>query len=75
MGGGLGGLLSTAASAIGGGGGGALGLAGLLTQSGLDAGQIGSFVSMFLGFAKQHVGGDLINRLLDQVPEIKKLAR
>lgn len=72
-GGGLGGLLGSAASAIGGGGGSALGLVRLLTQSGLDMGQIGAFVPMFVNFARQQLGEGLINRLLDQVPDLKNL--
>ena len=67
----LGGVMGAAATALGGSGGAALNLAGLLKGAGLQSGQIGSFVSLFLGFLKKNVGGDLVSRLLSKVPELQ----
>ncbi|MHB8763988.1 MAG: hypothetical protein ACYDA8_06585, partial [Deferrisomatales bacterium] len=70
-GGGLSGLVAKAASLFGGGGGQALGLAGMLGQTGLDVGKIAPFVGLFVGFLKKKLDSGLVGRLLTQVPERK----
>lgn len=70
----LGGITSQLGSALGGGAGTALSVAGVLGGSGLDSGIFGKFVSLFLTFAKQKAGQELIGRLLGKIPELAKLA-
>ncbi len=72
-GGGLGGLMGAASGLLGGKAGAALGVMGLFEKSGLDAGQAGSLVSMFFDFATKNAGGDLVNRILEQIPDLKGL--
>lgn len=69
----LGGLLGKISSLFGGQAGGALGLLTQLQQSGLSADQVGPLASMFVGFAKEKVGGDVVDNLLGKVPELKNL--
>jgi hypothetical protein len=69
----LGGVLKNAVGMTGGSLGSALGAAESLAGSGLEKNQIGSFVSMFMDFAKQNAGGDLLSRILGKVPELKQL--
>ncbi len=40
------------------------GIAGLLSQLNLDAGQLGSLASLFVDFAKENLSEDLVNRLM-----------
>ena len=56
-----------------GGGGGALGALGALTKTGLSVDQIGSLASLFSGFLKDKIGGDLLKRLLGNVPGLSSL--
>ena len=72
--GGLGGFVSQAGAALGGSLGSSMDLAGGLTQSGLSMGKIGPFVAMFVSYIKEKAGGDLVGRILGQVPDLKKLA-
>jgi len=62
-GGALGGKLGTAA-----------GLVAALTGSGLDVSKVGAFASQFLSFAKDNVSPDLLQRILDAVPDLKGAA-
>ena len=71
-GGGLGGMLGGAASALGGKLGAATGLMGILKGSGLGLDDAGGFVSMFTDYCRQQAGGDLVNRIVGQLPELKK---
>jgi len=71
--GGLGGIVGKAASAIGGKLGSGLELAGMFKQTGIDSGQIGTFVGMFLDFVKSKAGASLVQKLLGKVPELAKL--
>lgn len=70
----LGGLMQSASSMMGGGLGSAMGLMGLVKQSGMDIGQAGSFGTMFLEFVKDKAGEDLLGRILNKIPELKNLA-
>jgi len=70
----LGGLMEKAGSALGGNLGATLGVAGMLKQTGLDAGKAGPFVALLVNFLKQKAGADLVGRLLAKIPEIAKLA-
>ena len=69
----LGGIASQLGSAIGGSAGSALSVAGVLQGSGLDSGMIGKFVPLFINFAKQKAGQELVGRLLSKIPELAKL--
>lgn len=69
----LGGLASTVGSALGGETGGMAGALAALQNSGLKSDQLGSFVTAFVEFAQEKAGGDLVNRLLDKIPEVKSL--
>ncbi len=72
--GGLSGLLSKITSAFGGSGSSALGLAGMLGQSGLSSEKIAPFVSQLLGFLKTNAGENLVSKLLSSIPDLKKFA-
>lgn len=76
-GGGSGGLMgmimSKVGSLFGGQAAGALGLLSQLQQSGLSADQAGPLASQFVNFAKENVGGDVVNNLVGSVPELKQL--
>ena len=69
----LGGVAKLAGDVVGGKLGAAAGIVGSLTQGGLDVGQVGGFVTQFLGFAKENVSGDLLERILSQVPDLKNV--
>ncbi|MFN3197709.1 MAG: DUF2780 domain-containing protein [Bradymonadia bacterium] len=67
-GGGLGGLMGAATSVLGGEGGGITQLMTLFSSSGLGADQAGGFVQMLVGFLKNKVGDDLVQKLVSKVP-------
>lgn len=69
----LGGLASAVGSALGGETGGMAGALAALQNSGLKSDQLGSFVTAFVQFAQEKAGSDLVNRLLDKIPEVKSL--
>ena len=67
----LGGMAARMTSSIGGGS-----TAGLVTQlqeAGLDLSQSGSLVGQFVEFARDRMGPELTDGLLESVPELKKL--
>lgn len=66
----LGGLMEKAGSLLGGGAGGAASLLGMLSKSGLDASQSGSFVTMFIEFVKDKLGDDLFAKIADYIPGV-----
>jgi len=70
----LGGLMGAAGSALGGKMGAAMSIGAMLSSSGLNLGDAGKFVSMFLGFVKDRGGDDLLGKIVSQIPELKKLA-
>jgi Protein of unknown function VcgC/VcgE (DUF2780) len=70
----LGSLISKASSALGGGGA-AAGLLGTLQSAGLDAGKAGTFVSMFVSFAREKAGADLVNRITSNVPALAAMIK
>lgn len=53
--------------------GAAAGLLGRLKSAGLDMNKAGSFVGLFVDFARKNVDGALIGRLLESVPELRKV--
>jgi hypothetical protein len=69
----LGGLAGKVASSVSGDLGSAAGLAGMLKGSGLELDQTGSFVTMFVDFARDKIGPELVDGLLKKLPELKKL--
>ena len=69
----LGGALKKAAGAASGKLGATLGLAGTLAGSGLNKSQIGPFVSLFVDYAKQKAGKDVVARILGRVPQLQQL--
>ncbi len=72
-GGGLGGLLSSVGSMFGGKLGAVAGLAGTLGSSGLSTDKFGPFLDLFVGFVKDKASPELVERILTQLPELKKL--
>lgn len=72
-GGGLGGLMGSAAGMLGGKAGAALGLMGVMKSAGLSTDQVGSFVPMLFQFLKGKAGEGLVAKVLSQVPELKEL--
>jgi hypothetical protein len=72
---GSGGLLGGLGSMLGGKLGGAAGALAALQGSGLDSSQMGSFVTMLVEFVKQKAGTEVVDGLLEKVPDLKGLLR
>jgi hypothetical protein len=70
----LGGVAKLAGGALGGKLGTTAGLVAALTGSGLDASKVAGFASEFVSFAKANVSPDLLRRILDAVPDLKRAA-
>jgi hypothetical protein len=68
------GVMGKALSTVGVDGGAALGIIGMLSQTGLGAKQVTEFVPMFVNFLKDKAGAGMVTQLLGKVPELKKLA-
>ena len=69
----MGNVMGAAAGMLGGKAGAALDAAALFKGAGLDAGQGASLVGMFLDFARKNAGGELVEKILGQVPQLKGL--
>ncbi len=69
----LGSLMGAAGSLLGGKAGSALSVISIFNQAGMDSSQAGSFMGMFMDFVRENADGDLVGRLLEQVPELKSL--
>ena len=69
----LGGVLGAAASGLGGKLGSAVGLMDVLGKSGIGSDNSGTFLSLFMNFVKSKAGGELLGRVLSNLPELKKL--
>ena len=70
----LGGMMDMAANAIGGDGAGdALNLANQLNSAGLESDKLAPFGKMFLDYAKENVGDELVGKVLEQAPNLKAL--
>ena len=67
----LGGVLGAAASGLGGKLGAAVGLMDVLGKSGIGSDQSGNFLSLFMNFVKSKAGGELLGRVLGNLPELK----
>lgn len=70
----LGSLLGAAGSAVGGEAGGALELAGKLKDTGMDTSKFGDFSAMVTDYIQRQAGDNLFGKILNQVPELAKLA-
>jgi predicted lipid-binding transport protein (Tim44 family) len=76
MGGMLGGLASKflGKSSLGGALGGVAGLSSLLAATNLNAGQLGDIASRLVAYAKENVGEEVVERILNNVPaELRSL--
>ena len=51
----------------------ATGVVGSLTSGGLEVRQVASFITEFLIFAETNVDGELLDRVLTQVPDIRNV--
>jgi len=71
-GGALGGLMGGLGSMMGGLGG-AVGALASLAAGGLDTNKIGPFVSMFVDYAKQKAGPELVEQFLKAMPSIGQM--
>jgi hypothetical protein len=71
-GGGGGGLLGKVTGMLGGLGGGAGGLAGL-ASSGLSGDKLKDFAKMFVDWAKEKAGDDLVNKVVSKVPGLSSI--
>jgi hypothetical protein len=69
----MGSLLGAAGSLLGGKAGSALSVMSIFKEAGMNSSQAGSFTSMFMDFVKENVDGDLVGRLLEQIPELKSM--
>ena len=78
-GGGGGGMLGALGGMLGGGAGkslgGALGLADVLSKTGLDASKLGGLLEMFQEYVQPLIGNDLVKRLLAKIPGIGDLLK
>lgn len=68
-----GGVMGTLGNLLGGKAGSSLGLLAVLKNSGLDAGDTGRFVGMFLDFVRTKAGAGVVDGLMAKVPELKSL--
>ena len=68
-----GGLLGAASGLLGGKAGTALTVMSIFQKAGMDSNQAGSFLGMFMDFITKNAGGDLVGRILEQVPDLKKV--
>lgn len=71
-GGGLGGLVGGLGSMMGGSGSN-LGALASLAAGGLDTDKIGPFVNMFIAYAKQKAGPELVDQFLKAMPSIGQM--
>lgn len=71
-GGALGGLMGGLGSMMGGSGG-AVGALASLAAGGLNTNKIGPFVSMFVDYAKQKAGPELVEQFLKAMPSIGQM--
>jgi len=69
----MGNLMGAAGGLLGGKAGGALSLLGVFKDANMDTGQAASFAGMFVDYLTKNAGGDLVGRILGQVPELKKM--
>lgn len=51
----------------------ALSVLGIFKEAKMDSGQAGVFVGLFMDFVTKNAGGDLVGRILDQIPDLKNL--
>lgn len=70
--GGLGDLVSTALTAAQGAVGGGVALMSALGHAGLDPGKAATFVKLFVDFARQYAGTDLVDRVVGSLPGVKQ---
>ena len=73
FGGVLGGAMQAASSFAGGKAGAALSAAGLLERTGLSADQAPAFIAKFVEHLRGGLDGDLVQRIIGSVPQIKNL--
>ena len=66
----LGGLMSAAGKMLGGNAGSALGIASMLSSSGIDLEKSGSFITMFTSFVKDKIGDDMWGKLAEYLPDL-----
>lgn len=69
----LGSMMKAASSALGGDAGDALALTGKLKDSGLDANNVGPFLSRLVEFIKDKAGEESVNAILEKLPQLKSL--
>lgn len=69
----MGNLMGAAGGLLGGKAGGALSILSIFKGAGMDTNQASSFAGMFMDFISKNADGDLVSRILGQVPELKKL--
>ena len=72
QGGGLGGMLGSVGGLLGGKAGSALSVMSIFQNANMDTGQAGSLVQMLVGYLQENAGQELIGRILEQVPDLKK---
>jgi hypothetical protein len=72
-GGGLGGLLASAASALGGSLGAGAGILAMLQKSGLGSDKLSALLPLLLQFLKSEAGEALVSRIFGKAPELKAL--
>ncbi len=69
----LGGLAGAAGKMLGGKAGSALGVMSIFKNANLDSAQGASLTTMFFSMLTRNAGPDLVSRVLESVPELKKL--
>ena len=69
----LGSITSMASSALGGEAGSAIELTSVLKSAGVDLDQAGPIVQTIVSFLQEKAGGELVEKILGQLPQLKKL--
>ncbi len=68
-----GGLMGNVGSLLGGKASSAMTILSIFQGANMNSGQAGQFAGLFVNLLKNNLNGDLVGRILNQVPELKKL--
>jgi len=69
----MGSLMGAAGGLLGGKAGSALSVLGIFQKANMNTDQAGGFAGMFMDYVTKNAGNDLVGRILDQIPDLKKL--
>lgn len=69
----MGSLMGAAGGLLGGNAGSALSVLSIFKNANMDTSQAGSFVGLFMDFVSKNAGSELTGRILEQIPDLKKM--